>query len=163
MQSVIINPEDNRMVFLELPGLRGPKVYTDLVTGQPAIAGMVTHIQLSSEFKSAAGDSPWFYNAWYTLNSISESDPFEEAGVSRPSGFGMAYGGVTVSGAGLEVYISVEGRHSVKVLSLDGKTAAFEMGSGRRSYTFSGLRGPGVYLVVISTPQGVFMEKAALF
>jgi len=137
------------------------RILTALSRGQPAIAGMVTHIQLSSEFKSEAGDSPWFYNAWYTLNYISQSDPFTE--VSRDYSPASGLSARIYAGKHLTVWITCKGPHSVEVLNINGKMICSRKGSGITRYTFSRLCGPGVYLVVISTPEGTFMEKAALF
>jgi hypothetical protein len=183
VQSVTISSE-GKGVFLELPGLRGPKEYTDLVTEQPAIAGMVTHIQLSHEFKSAAGDDPWFYNTWYTLNSISQSDPFTEVSIIdgcadpdyleyNPNVTVHVQDSCKTLGVRTEFTkgpvfslspseISIDGEHTLKVLNVNGEVVFSGSGTGPGDYSLSGYE-PGIYFVNVTAGKRKVLRRVVVF
>ena len=145
MDSVILSP-DNKSVYLRIPGLKGGKMYMDQVSGKEALAGMVTHIQLSPEFKSAANDSPWFYQSWYTINYLSDRAPFTSVDPVKPRLTGAR---ITTGASQLEVAVTEDGPHSVEIFTMDGRFVASKTGRTRRSYSFS-VKKHSVYLILFS-------------
>jgi hypothetical protein len=99
---------DKKRVFLETDALK---------------TGQVVEIQLK-DLRSAAGDTIWQPKAWYTLNAISDTDPFTPATSlltrdKQPDGSGFALG-PTLNG-GLRVSLPAGETFRVSILDTRGK------------------------------------------
>ena len=73
---------------------------------------------------------------------------------SKAQGDAFNYAKTLVSASELTVTIMQAGQHAIELVGMDGKRIGSRRGEGLdKSYSFSNLR-PGVYAVVVFTPQG---------
>jgi hypothetical protein len=170
--------DDGKRVFLQIDGLRDSEGDVDRVV-MIRVTGM----------QAASGTSLWNNIGWYSLHDISESQAFDingctDAGyeeynpdanfddgtcmiekivVVNPFNPKLGDFGTVKTGSGLIVSVTVDGPHTVDVLSVDGRTLATRKGQGKREHAFPQLKRPGIYAVRVKTSGKRFTRKVTLF
>jgi hypothetical protein len=133
---------DRRKVFLEMNGLK---------------AGTVLVIKALG-VRSETAEIPRCPAGWYTLNALSDSDPFPTAVQAGPGSM-PADGGLSIRRAagGINVQVTASGRHGLRIFDVRGSMVAGREGEGPTEYRFSGFKA-GLYFAEIEA-EGVSIRK----
>jgi hypothetical protein len=162
---------DRTRVFLGLDGLK---------------EGFVVHIKMPESFTSSEGEALWFHEVWYTLNSISETAPFDIPGCTDPKyeefsqeatyddgscaaldvnadrAFKRGHVVETIKGQ-LVVEVPFAGEHSVQLANVGGTVVQNSSWTGplKCRIPVSGFR-PGVYVLSITSEGSTQSRKVIL-
>lgn len=140
---------DNKKVFLAINGLE---------------AGKVVHIRLNAAIAATAGATLWSGETWYTLNAISNTQPFPTVNLAKPLHAYRDDGLEIKSGAGrLEVSAGAEGLGTVQVRDARGALVTEVSGAGRRTLQVSTAGWlSGVYTVSVRSGGATLRRVIAL-
>jgi hypothetical protein len=129
--SVELSP-DKRKAFLAVPGLEARKV---------------VHLALSQDIASAAGEALWTTEAWYTMNALGTSRPFDPGTAVAPgkAPTGSADFRAEASRGRLTVRMKDGGAAGIEVRGLDGKRVS-TLSAGAEGVSTAGWR-RGLYVV----------------
>jgi hypothetical protein len=147
---------DRKRVYLPLTGL----------TARTGTQQRIVEITLNAGLKSAANAASWNAKAYYTLNAISNTQPFDttpgvvsdpvfpplaDATPIRPeTAASLPVPGLhwKIQGSTLRVEASFRGAHEMRLMDLSGRILAAASGRGGEAHRFSldGLRGKLVLL-----------------
>jgi hypothetical protein len=147
IQSVKIST-DKRKVFLELIGLKAGSVLVVKTLG----------------VRSESSETPRCPAGWYTLNAISDTEPFttpttHQSGYeAQPAGQGFTLHRVA---DGICVRVSVPGLHSLRIFDVRGSLVATRKGTGPVDYRFNRIS-PGLYFAEVGTGDVRFWKPFAL-
>jgi hypothetical protein len=128
---------DKRKVFLAIPGLAARKV---------------VHIALSADIAAEAGGAAWTKEAWYTLNALGTTQPFE-GGVAIGPGVGSTGTQLlraAVRSGRLQVDYAGSPEARVTVRTLEGAVLAASTLAEAAAGLPAGTWAPGVYVVEVS-------------
>lgn len=145
--AVTVSP-DKRKVFLELAGLTAKRALTIKTLG----------------VKSETGETPRCPAGWYTLNAISQTDPFATTGLvqKNPALASASAIRLHATRGGVNVSLPFDGNHSLSLRTLQGRQVAERTGNGPKDYFFSGSTLPsGLYLLEVKAGGFTFRNKVA--
>ena len=148
--AVQIHP-DKKHVFLSLPGMK---------------AGFLVYLKLNS-FQSASARPLWTQETWYTLNKLSDTQPFADVvvNVRAHEGTPQALGSWSLrnTGTGLGISVSHGGQYRVRLMDIQGKVAADVRGAGSNEQLIQPSHvGQGLYQVEVTTEAGRSFRTAIL-
>jgi hypothetical protein len=176
--------EDHKRVFLEID--MESQVYRQGIFRKNTVIDIRTGLDENGKSVLTSDGIPARTPAaWYTLNSIDSSEAFDVRGCTDPgyeeynaaatyddgscrtAVISFCTGGLeyaTVRGGNfLQVNIRKEGKHTIKVFAMDGKTIALRKGVGVRKYIFTHPSLSGIYLVRVNMPGGSLQRKIMIF
>ena len=118
---------DGRTATLDIPGLEPNRV---------------VYIQLHRDFRSRAGEAPWGYEAWYTLNAIpGRENALRRPDAAEPAAFTVARGGTGRA----EIRITLREAYAWEIRDLRGERVRSGAGTGPRSVSLDAALPPGMY------------------
>jgi hypothetical protein len=132
VKSAQVSP-DGKKVFLEIDGLK---------------TGQVVYIACNANVKSQDGKALWYGKSWYTLNNVSQTEPFAVP-VSAKSLEASAVPGLAAERAGGSLKVTLPGAASwrVRLVDFQGRAASGDVSAvGGAMIDLKGLR-PGLYVV----------------
>ncbi|MCD6024223.1 MAG: hypothetical protein K0Q91_1139, partial [Fibrobacteria bacterium] len=161
---------DRKRVYLPLTGL----------TARTGTQQRIVEITLNAGLKSAANAASWNAKAYYTLNAISNTQPFDttpgvvsdpvfpplaDATPIRPeTAASLPVPGLhwKIQGSTLKVEASFRGAHEMRLMDLSGRILAAASGRGGEAHRFSldGLRGKLVLLQ--ARGEGVTVSRTVM-
>ncbi len=151
---------DKKSVYLPITGLvaRVPSV-----PGTPGTERIV-EITLNSGLKSSTGAASWTAKAYYSLNNISSSTPFNttaiDPGIAKSrlmEGFGYK-----VQGGNITVQTPFRGPYDLRLRDLRGAILTSVQGVGAESKTLSLQNARGKYIVVEARGDGVNLKRTVM-
>ncbi len=151
---------DKKSVYLPLTGL------VARVPSQPGQPGThrVVEITLNSGLKSSTGAASWTAKAYYSLNNISSSTPFNataiDPGIAKSrlmEGFGYK-----VQGGNITVQTPFRGPYDLRLRDLRGAILTSVLGVGAESKTLSLQNAHGKFVVVEARGDGVSLKRTVM-
>ena len=133
VKSVQISP-DRKKVFLEMDGLK---------------TGQVVAIQVNNVKSQADAQALWYSKAWYTLNAISPSQPFETSSAAKPSAGALAPARLKAERLtnGIRVLLPDAGEYKITLLDFQGRSVTAEVTAIGHGYIATGGLQPGLHLI----------------
>lgn len=145
---------DRKRVYLPLSGLQAR-------TGNQH---RIVEIELENGLTSATGATSWNRNAYYTLNAISTSQPFEPTSIDRGIATKRLDGrlGWTIRGDRLEVRVPFGGSYTLRLTDVRGKVLARASGRGAGEHGLAFGDGGGQVAVLEARGDGVRLRRTLL-
>jgi hypothetical protein len=138
VSAVSLSP-DGMTANLEIPGLK---------------ADRVVYLQLHRDLRSRAGDPPWAYEAWYTLNAI----PGREIPV-RPTGSheaAAAFAVIRSAAGGPEIRVTLGEGYTLEVQNLRGDRILTAKADGPKVFPLGRTLAAGVHTLTIRTREHAY-------